>query len=190
VIGSIGCGRGATEARLVTEGRVVHGVDISALAIEAAALRLTSARVVTTAERSPFPVESLDGLILADVLEHLSDAPSALSTFVEMVKPGGWIVISVPNMRFVEALWQFVILGDWPESAMGTFDATHVQVMTHRRLKRWTQTAGLIEDRWFGAYVGGFTRRNTYRFLDYLTLHLFRGYLQFEVQARFRKMPH
>lgn len=44
VIGVIGCGRANTEARLVNEGRQVHGVDVSQEAIEVAATRLTSAR--------------------------------------------------------------------------------------------------------------------------------------------------
>src|ERR1043165_3423247 len=71
VIGSIGCGRGATEAALVAEGREVHGVGVSAEAIEAARTRLTSARVIDPADEMPFEEDSLDGLILADVIEHL-----------------------------------------------------------------------------------------------------------------------
>src|SRR4051795_3572460 len=71
VIGSIGCGPAATEALLVQQGREVHGIDLSEEAIELARPRLTSARVARVDEDSPFPDESLDGLILADVLEHL-----------------------------------------------------------------------------------------------------------------------
>jgi 2-polyprenyl-3-methyl-5-hydroxy-6-metoxy-1,4-benzoquinol methylase len=54
VIGTIGCGRAATEAELVRDGREVHGVDVSPEAIEAARERLTSARVVDPGKDSLF----------------------------------------------------------------------------------------------------------------------------------------
>src|SRR5262245_56553273 len=98
VIGSIGCGWGTTEAVLVQQGRQVHGVDISAEAISRAASRLTSARRIEPNDFSPFDPASLDGLILADVLEHIPAAWEALTSYAKAVKPGGWVAISVPNM--------------------------------------------------------------------------------------------
>src|SRR5438067_1669170 len=78
-IGSIGCGVGWAEGQLVERGRRVHGVDIAPEAIEAAKTRLTSARLVTpaTPPSELFAPESLDGLILADVIEHLPSAWTA-----------------------------------------------------------------------------------------------------------------
>ena len=109
-------------------------------------------------DRDLFPENSLDGLILADVLEHLPAAWDALAQFTRAVKPGGWVVISVPNMQSVYVLGQFMILGDWPERPSGIFDRTHVQMMSRRRLVRWMKGAGLTLDRWFDAY-GEYTRR-------------------------------
>lgn len=189
VIGSIGCGRAATEAQLVREGREVHGVDVSPEAIEAAATRLTSARVIDPAEDSPFEENMLDGLILADVLEHLPMAWLKLQSFAKAVKPGGWVVISVPNNRQVEALVPLVLKGEWPEYPMGIFDHTHLQVMTHRRLDRWCREAGLRKEREFDSYDFRFVRRNIYRALNLATLRLFRSFLTFEVQARYRRLP-
>jgi 2-polyprenyl-3-methyl-5-hydroxy-6-metoxy-1,4-benzoquinol methylase len=91
VIGSVGCGYAKSEAMLVLQGREVHGVDISPRAIELASTRLTSARVVSPEERMPFEPDSLDGLILADVIEHMPQAWDYLACFARMVKPGaGW----------------------------------------------------------------------------------------------------
>lgn len=149
VIGSIGCGRAATEATLVAQGREVHGVDVSSEAVEAASARLTSARVVRPDERELFATDSLDGLILADVIEHIPAAWQALADFARFVRPGGWVVISVPNMRNLWEMRQYVWRGDWPEDETGIFDRTHVQFMTHRRLERWTRSAGLTVDQWF-----------------------------------------
>src|SRR5581483_7885087 len=151
-IGSIGCGTAATEAKLVEQGREVHGVDIAEEAIRLAAGRLTSARLISADDRNPFPTASLDGLILADVIEHIPCAWKALASFVEAVRPGGWVVISVPNMRGTEAMYQFLVKGDWPERDIGIFDRTHLQVMSKKRLARWCRDAGLAVEQWFPRY--------------------------------------
>lgn len=187
VIGSIGCGRGATEGRLVADGRDVHGVDVSREAIETASSRLTSARQISPDDYSPFEPNSLDGLILADVIEHIPEAWNVLARYVEAVKPGGWVVISVPNMRYIGALRTFVVGGDWPEYPMGVFDETHIQVMTHKRLARWCKAAGLQPEQEFDAYDFRFVRRNIHRAINIATFKILRSFLYFQIQIRYRK---
>jgi 2-polyprenyl-3-methyl-5-hydroxy-6-metoxy-1,4-benzoquinol methylase len=189
VIGSVGCGFGNLEGVLVTAGREVHGVDISEEAIKVARTRLTTARVVSPEERMPFPKGSLDGLILADVIEHMPMAWEYLESFAQMLKPGGWVLISVPNMRNIEVLMRLVFHGDWPEHPMGIFDRTHIQFMTHRRLKRWAAQAGLSLDHWVAYYHYLFLRRNIYRVVDRLTFGIFKSFLTFMIQGVFR-LPH
>ena len=187
IIGTIGCGTARTEARLVEQGREVHGVDVAAGPIEVAKGRLTSARVIEPNNVAPFEPASLDGLILADVLEHLPDAWRALESFTQAVKPGGWVVISVPNMRYVGALRTFLIGGDWPEASLGIFDQTHIQVMTHKRLERWCRNAGLRPEKEFDIYDFGFLRRNIYRALNLASFRMLKSFLNFAIQARYRK---
>lgn len=187
-LGSVGCGYGATEAVLVSNGREVHGVDVAAAAIDKAAQRLTSARVVGADDWCPFEAGSLDGLILADVLEHLPAAWLRLKSLASAVKPGGWVVISVPNMRYIGALLQLCVRGDWPEHPLGIFDATHIQVMTHNRLRRWSDAAGLKLESWFDCYDYRFVQRNLSRAANVGTGRLLRSFLTFEVQGRFRRV--
>lgn len=190
VIGSIGCGRAATERRLVEEGREVHGVDVSPEAIAVASARLTSARLIGAEEETPFGEATLDGLILADVLEHLPMAWAKLQTFSRAVKPGGWVVISVPNNRYIEALVPLVVMGDWPEEPMGIFDQTHLQVMTHKRLDRWCKAAGLQKEASFRRYDDRFVRRNIYRLLNVSSFGLLESFFMWQIQARYRRVVH
>jgi hypothetical protein len=88
----------------------------------------------------------------------------------------------------VEALVPLVLKGDWPEYPMGIFDETHVQVMTHKRLDRWCCAAGLKLEADFDLYDFNFVRRNIYRIINIATLRLFRSFLTFEVQARYRRV--
>ena len=125
-------------------GRIVHGVErISEKSIDIARSRLSSARVVDASETAPFAHEELDGLILADVIEHMPQAWTMLAHFAQCVRPGGWVIISVPNMRNIKVLVEFGLLGDWPERRTGIYDSTHVQVMSRKRLRRWCLSAGL-----------------------------------------------
>jgi len=187
VIGSIGCGRAKTESVLISQGREVHGVDVSEEAINVAQKRITTARCVHPTERMPFDEGSLDGLILADILEHLPLAWKYLESYSKMLKPGGWIVISVPNMRYFPALYMFVIKGDWPECPLGIFDETHIQVMTHKRLSRWCDKAGFLRVKWRDCYDFRFIYRNIARIINLISLKLIRGFLVFEIQGVFRK---
>jgi 2-polyprenyl-3-methyl-5-hydroxy-6-metoxy-1,4-benzoquinol methylase len=181
-IGSIGCGTAATEAVLVRRGIHVHGVDIAPEAIELARPRLTSARVITPDNLSPFEPGSLDGLILADVIEHIPLAWRALAHFAQCVRPGGWIIISVPNMRNMQVMSKFIFHGDWPEDRLGIFDATHVQIMTKRRLTRWCGMANLKIERWFDKYE---SPRDPWA--DWMTLKIFHTWFTYQLQVLCRR---
>lgn len=187
IIGSVGCGWGATEAILIQQGREVHGVDISPEAIERAKTRLTSARVVAPDDRAPFPEASLDGLILADVLEHLPTAWQALADLAKAVRPDGWVVLSVPNMRNIKVFFRFVVQGDWPEEPEGIFDSTHVQVMSRRRLERWCDNAGLTIEEWYDAYHSKGRFSGILRLIDLFTMKLFHTWWMAQLQVRLRK---
>lgn len=105
-----------------------------------------------------------------------------------MVKNGGWVVISVPNMRYIGALLQLSVRGDWPEHPLGIFDSTHIQFMTHKRLHRWSLAAGLSLEKWFDCYDYRFFHRNFSRAANICTGRLLRSFLTFEVQGRFRRI--
>lgn len=188
VIGSIGCGGGATEAALVKAGREVHGVDIMPEPIERARTRLTSARVVQPGELHHFEPASLDGLILADVIEHLPEAWNALRVFASFIKPGGWVIISVPNMLYLGALREYVWRRDWPEDAKGIFDQTHIQFMTRRRLIRWCDAADIPIDKWFDKKgVNARWQRAIAKAANLATFKRFDEMLQFQLQVVCRK---
>ena len=188
IIGSVGCGQARTEGALVEAGREVHGVDVSERAIKIAKQRLTSARVIGYDETMPFAAESLDGLMLLDVIEHIPLAWERLAEYTKMVKKGGWVVISVPNMRHLEALTQLVIKGDWPEYDAGTFDKTHIQVMTHKRLLRWGELAGLQHQSWHDAYRWATLPHYFYQLLDLMTFKIFKSFFHNQILAVFTRI--
>jgi 2-polyprenyl-3-methyl-5-hydroxy-6-metoxy-1,4-benzoquinol methylase len=187
VLGSIGCGQARTEGALVEMGFEVHGVDMAAQAIEVAKTRITSAKVINGDELMPFAEASLDGLLLLDVLEHMPHAWDRLAHFSKMVKKGGWVIISVPNMLFARAIKQYLIKGDWPERDAGIFDETHIQFMTHSRVARWAHQAGLQFEFWQDAYPYGYWEHKFYKATDLATFRLGRRFLHEQAIGLFKR---
>lgn len=102
----IGCGDGTLTARLAERSDRVWGIDDALLPLrlargEFARRRLRRIPVLTTADarRLPFPRESFDCVVLADVIEHI-DAPDAvLDEAHRVLRTGGQILLTTPRRQ-------------------------------------------------------------------------------------------
>ncbi|MDX2380329.1 MAG: methyltransferase domain-containing protein, partial [Acidimicrobiia bacterium] len=70
--------------------------------------------------------------VFADVLEHLRDPHHVLAQAVDRLAPGGTVVVSLPNIRHVSAIWSIVVRGTFPRRSRGLFDETHLRWFTTR----------------------------------------------------------
>jgi SAM-dependent methyltransferase len=130
----LGCSSGALGAALKRRAAprevTVLGVELDPDYAATAAERLDRV-VLADAEAflvGPAPPEApFDCLIAADVLEHLVDPWTALRRAVELVRPGGKVIVSLPNVLFFGALLRLVRERRWPRDEDGVFDATHLR---------------------------------------------------------------
>jgi 2-polyprenyl-6-hydroxyphenyl methylase/3-demethylubiquinone-9 3-methyltransferase len=104
-----GCGSGTLARWLANHGCSVLGVDAASemvtAAIQAAecedyADRLGFVRIATIA-RLALDADSLDGVLCSSVLEYVSDPRACLTEFARVLKPGGLLLVSVPNRNSV-----------------------------------------------------------------------------------------
>ena len=104
VIGDLGCGTGCFSAELGRRGHTVHCVDVTQENLDALARtyadlvehgRLIPVRGDLTA--LPLAAGSLDGAVCMEVLEHVEDDRVALREIARVVRPGGFLALSVPN---------------------------------------------------------------------------------------------
>ena len=145
----LGCASGALGAALKRRGGVeVVGVELDAAYAADAARRLD--RVVNDdLERlalEPALEEELgrfDCLVAGDVLEHLRDPWTALQRTAALLEPGGWAVVSLPNVRHWETFWQLGRHGRWPRRDEGIFDRTHLRWFTLLDAVELIEGAGL-----------------------------------------------
>jgi hypothetical protein len=65
------------------------------------------------------------------VLEHLARPSRTLGRLGELLRPGGYALIAIPNMAFWRPRLR-ILLGDWSREETGFFDRTHLQFWSHR----------------------------------------------------------
>jgi methionine biosynthesis protein MetW len=134
----VGCGDGTTYGVWVAErsGRYV-GVDISATAVDAANKRGLEAKTIEDATSLPFPAASFDVCLTIEVLEHLVFPEEAVREVWRVLKPGGLLIASVPNIAYWRWRLDLALLGRWhpgghPDGASYPWRDPHLRFFTPR----------------------------------------------------------
>lgn len=140
----VGCGTGATGALALARGRAGHyaGIELFPAAAEEAR-RVLSEVVAADIERIELPWQpaAFDALILSEVLEHLVEPWAALAKLARVVRPGGLVLASSPNV----AHWRVVrelLRGRFDLADQGVFDRTHMRWFTPASYAAMFERAG------------------------------------------------
>jgi methionine biosynthesis protein MetW len=143
----LGCASGGLLALLRPRAGHLAGLELSATAARAAA-EIADEVVQGALEDHdlPFAPGGFDLVVLADVLEHLADPPAALRRAVGWCRPGGAVLVSVPNVAHWSARVALV-RGRWPQEESGTFDSSHLRWFTRASLEELLSGAGLRDVR-------------------------------------------
>lgn len=100
----VGCGRGVILGALADRGFDAHGFEVSEAAARGADPRARIS-VAPCLEEAGYPDAHFDGVIVWHVLEHVRDPRSALDTIRRVLRPGGRLVVAVPNFGSPQARW-------------------------------------------------------------------------------------
>lgn len=141
----IGCGNGRFGELLKTSfpGVEVWGVEPVADAHAEAARVLDRALLGKFDESLGLPDKQFDVIVFNDSLEHCPDHVPVLQLAVRLLKPGGAIVASIPNIRYWPHVQQYLIEGDWRYESQGVLDRTHLRFFTKKSMLRDFAAAGL-----------------------------------------------
>jgi len=101
----IGCGRGFYLKTLITlwPQLKLYGVDLNQKYLNQAKkfLKNPSVRLIKAdATRLPFASEFFDRIIASEILEHLADDRKAIEEVYRILKPGGLVMVTVPNKNY------------------------------------------------------------------------------------------
>jgi SAM-dependent methyltransferase len=143
----VGCGTARSYApELARRAGSYVGVDVSATAVEAARAAGLDARVVDDASALPFPDASFDRVVCIEVLEHLFAPDRAAAEIRRVLRPGGKLVASAPNVAYwrlramlAGGVWN--PLGD-ERSVEEPWRDPHVRFFTPATMERMLRRAG------------------------------------------------
>jgi 2-polyprenyl-3-methyl-5-hydroxy-6-metoxy-1,4-benzoquinol methylase len=125
----VGAGTGATLVELKRTGvaKEIHAYDLVDVCKDKEIFDSFLFGNIEEQKELPYQKEYFDAIILADVLEHLLDAKKSVKTLLPYLKKSGAIYISLPNIRYANALYKIVVKGSFEYEAFGIFDKTHLR---------------------------------------------------------------
>ncbi len=144
----VGCGSGANLATIQMRfpDCATTGVELQPEAAKAASARVGVDRVlqgdVLDSASIAFPPDSFDLVVLSHVLEHFAQPEEVLARCKTWLRPGGRLLIALPNVRHASVLRQLVLEGDFRYHDAGILDRTHLRFYTRLSALRFIESQG------------------------------------------------
>ena len=133
----LGCGQGEfLELAAAARGLAGLGLDYWRSNARAGA-RLGRPALAADLNRAlPFRDASLDGATLIEVVEHIVRAEDLLAELARVIRPGGWLVLTTPNVAHLTYRWR-ALTGHPPKQ-----EGYHYRFFTKRTLAEALEAAG------------------------------------------------
>lgn len=140
----VGCGNGCLGEEIKKNAEVeIWGIEMMEDEAESAKKVLDKVFVGKCEDfLNELPDNYFDVIYFNDVLEHLFDPYSLLSSIKNKLSPKGVVISSIPNMRYHNELRKLLIKKDWKYEQHGVMDFTHMRFFTQKSIRRMYEDAG------------------------------------------------
>ncbi len=186
----VGCGTGETAAHLkqTKTASWVCGIE-SSPAVAAIARERLDEVLETDIEKLelPYARESIDVILVLDVLEHLVQPWDVVKKLQAYLKPGAYMIASIPNVRNYSVTIPLLFKGDWQYRESDILDATHLRFFTKKTAIELMTMSGLeLVD---VGHTGLRPWSPTWIF-NIFTFGIFRGFFEFQYLIKVQKPLH
>jgi 2-polyprenyl-3-methyl-5-hydroxy-6-metoxy-1,4-benzoquinol methylase len=142
----LGCAAGHVTRALVDQGCTVVGVEYEETAA-ALAREIAEEVLIVDLFQAENLTKALDGrtfdvVYAGDVLEHLPDPAGVLTAARRALRPGGTVVVSLPNIAHVDVKLA-LMSGEFRYRENGLLDGTHLRFFTRDSILALIDEAGL-----------------------------------------------
>lgn len=151
----LGTGPGTVTRILHAKGCKVTGVEMDPETLATCAPfceRTVQANLEDPQWAAPLAGESFDAIICADVLEHLRDPRPLLNQLHGFLKPGGSMLMSLPNASHLTVVAS-LLGGRFPYQKNGLLDHTHLKFYGREDLESLLRECGLLWQHWHTVQV-------------------------------------
>lgn len=144
----VGCAAGALGMRLGERGCQVTGIEINPrlarLASEVLAIVVEGDAAEILRTGRGLSAAGYDCIIFADCLEHLAQPDDVLRDAITRLRPRGLVVVSLPNVRHWDTIYNLAVRGVWPSRNVGIHDRTHLRYFTRKDAVLLLESCGLV----------------------------------------------
>ena len=156
----VGCGIG--NVMDVAQGRcgAVHGCDVSEIAVrEACGRGVIGVCTDLNFDGLPYRRDAFDWVTCLEVVEHVIDPLRLLRELHRVLRPGGHLIMTTPNIRYFRNVARLMWRGEFPHTTTDDFvwGGGHLHYFTRRDLGRLLRRAGFEAPR-FLVNAGQFER--------------------------------
>lgn len=126
----IGCGAGATMGWLrgIRDVKYAAGIELIAEAAREALSNFDDVLVGDVeAKIADLPSLGFDLVLALDVLEHLVDPWKVVGLCADTLRPGGVMIVSIPNIAHYSVAFPLLFRGRWRYRGEGLLDITHLR---------------------------------------------------------------
>lgn len=139
---SVGVGSGATEAELVARGTSVVGVPFDNVVAASARRRGVETTVPDLdSALNDLDDRSFDAILALDVLHHFEDPADVLRRLRLLLRPGGRMIATVPNVRREQI--GSLVRRDARARVRRGFESTRVHPTSPSVVSQWFRSAGM-----------------------------------------------
>lgn len=141
----VGCGTGIIAHFIKGKVKKVYGIDISKKDLEKAKERgIITTAVDFNSKSFPFKTNFFDSITCLDVIEHVLDPRVVLKEMYRVLKKDGILILSTPNIRFSNHIYDLAIKGIFPKTSIDEsfYDGGHVHFFTYKDMTELLKNAG------------------------------------------------
>ncbi len=134
----IGCGDDTLGYFAKNKYKEVYGVDISKEALKIAEKRgIIVKKVNLNEEKLPFENEYFDAVTCLDVIEHVFEPRDLIKEINRVLKRGGILIISTPNIRYWRHILSLIVRGRFPRTSGDDefWDGDHIHYFTYKDIE-------------------------------------------------------
>jgi 2-polyprenyl-3-methyl-5-hydroxy-6-metoxy-1,4-benzoquinol methylase len=182
----IGCGSGVFGRILKQSERAkeVYGIELNREAASLAEKHLDKVYQANIESWTPeIQSESMDAMIMADVVEHLLDPWKTLKSISSFLQPDGIFIVSIPNVRCWRVTLPLLLKGEWRYAEWGLLDKGHLRFFTRKSATRLLEEAGYsVEETRVDLPLTSISGK-----INLMTFNIFRDFLSSHIIFRAKK---
>lgn len=149
----IGCGKGVFSSFFIQHEWKTYGIDLDSNLIDEALKKGLNAVNYDVSKGLPFKNDFFNCVFAGEIIEHLVDTDFFIKEIYRVLKPGGCVIITTPNLISFENRIR-ILLGVYPIWVNYNLEAPgHVRAYTAKVLKQQLIKQGFVIEKHKGNWV-------------------------------------